>query len=87
MHPIKIDYKRKLLSNTVTVDLGQSGLTAKEIKEHVSINAFDIDRDGYNCYVLTIYNKRAETDEEFMARIKSEEAYMVEYKRRKQDAK
>lgn len=84
MYSIRITRTKKRVSTEHQHTLGQDALTIAGLQEIVGEYLFEVEKDEYNQYVVTVYSWRLETDEEQNARIAKEEAYMVKYHKRQQ---
>lgn len=85
-YPIKINYNKEKIAEYHRVKLPDGGITVSLLKEIVGDNTFVISNEEEHFWenqfiCWTTY--REETDEEQEVRIAKEEAYMVEYNKRK----
>ena len=86
-YAIKIDYNKKELTTTSAHLIPDGVLNIEKLKKFVGDNDFYFETDESDFgsrLLLTIIYKRLETDEEYAKRIESEEAYMAEYRKRKE---
>ncbi|HUM42161.1 MAG TPA: hypothetical protein PKI14_04355 [Fervidobacterium sp.] len=85
-YAIQIDYKKQKITNTRAHRLSSNTTNIDKLKKLTGDNDFYFDTDevfGENGMLLYVIEKRLETDAEQADRIAKEEAYMVEYNKRK----
>jgi hypothetical protein len=82
-YAITINRKKEVVNIPFTKTIEDGPLTVKQLAKIAGEHPFDVEQDNYDRYVVKVHATRLETDLEQAARVAKEEAYMVEYKRRK----
>lgn len=85
-YAITIDYNKKEITTTSTYILSDEVFNMKSFKKIIGDNDFYFETDETEFgsrTLLCIIKRRLEADEEQAKRIKSEESYMAEYRKRK----
>jgi hypothetical protein len=85
-YPIVINYGREKIAKEHVQRIFQGlKMSLDDLKKIVGDNVFSLDYEHDSQYIIIEWNTyRDETDEEQAARIAKEEAYMLEYSKRKE---
>lgn len=81
-YAITIKRDTQTVCEDITHELEDSSLSLDILRPLVGDNLFTVEDGDYGGYTITVHTKRLETDAEYATRIKREEKYMVEYRKR-----